>query len=69
MRLQNKLLPHAKIRLQERYGIDKLPEGPREFIRKISNNRRIYCIKEVYFVVRKSDHKIITFLTKEQAGG
>ncbi len=65
MRIQLKLLPHAKQRLLERYGLTKLPEGPRILVRCISNNRRIYRIGEVYFVWRKSDKKIITFLPKE----
>jgi hypothetical protein len=30
MRIKNKLLPHAKLRLIERYGMEKLPEGKRD---------------------------------------
>lgn len=66
MKIKQKLLPHAKLRLLERYGISKLPDGKRELVRIISTNRRIYRIGEVYFVWRKSDKRIVTFLTAEQ---
>ena len=62
-----RLVPHAKQRLYERFGITELPKGPREHIATLSNNRRMYRIGEVYFVIRKSDHTVITCLSKEQA--
>lgn len=66
MRISRKLYGHAKERLMERFGIRALPQGKREFICSRSNNRKIYRIGEVYFVWRKSDKKVITFLTKAQ---
>ena len=63
-----KLLPHAKQRLFDRFGLTQLPEGKREFVKSTSNNRKVYHIGEVYFVLRKSDHKIISVLTKEMVG-
>jgi uncharacterized protein YlbG (UPF0298 family) len=57
---------HAKTRLLERFGISRIPEGKRVFVASQSNNRKIYRIGDVFFVWRKSDKKVITFLTKEQ---
>lgn len=68
MRIKTKLIPHAKERLLERYGLTELPDGKRELIKIISYNRKIYRIGDVYFVWRKSDKRIVTFLTAEQAG-
>jgi uncharacterized protein YlbG (UPF0298 family) len=65
MRISKKLYHHAKTRLIERYGEHRLPEGKKEFVFSLSNNRKIHKINEVYFIWRKSDKKIITFLTKE----
>jgi len=62
-----KLLPHAKARLWERFGLTSLPPGMPAYIRSLSNNRRLYQAGEVYFVIRKSDRKVITVWTREIA--
>lgn len=73
MKFSRRLTLHAKERLFERYGIDKLPNGRPIFVcrlpappgKRIGFTRRVYKINEVYFVLSNRLGRIITFLTKE----
>ncbi len=56
------LTPHAKQRLKERFGMRELPEGKREPVISLSNNRRIWRVGNVYYLWNKSNHKIVTVL-------
>jgi hypothetical protein len=66
MKISKHLIPHAQQRLYERFNMLRLPEGKRELIKSLSNNRKVYRVANVYFIWRKSDHKILTFLTEQQ---
>ena len=63
------LTPHARERLKERFGLSELPSGPRKLIKKMSLSRRVYQIGEVYIVVAKSNHRIVTVLTEKEVRG
>ena len=66
MRIKKKLYAHAKQRLFERFGVTSMPNlEKKEFVISQSNNRKIYRCGDIFFVWRKSDKKIITFLKKE----
>ena len=66
-----KLVPHAKQRLHERFGIESTKFGvltykKLEFIKKMSNNRKIYKINgtDIYIVI-KTDKALILTILKE----
>ena len=59
------ITPHAKQRLFERFGLKQIPEGKREFVRAISNNRRLWRAGEVFFIWGRETHKVVTALTAD----
>lgn len=61
------MTPHARERLKERFGLSELPTGTRKLIKRVSLNRRVYQIGEVYIVIAKSNHRIVTVLTEREA--
>lgn len=64
-----KLTPHSIVRLNQRFGINDVPKVKFEFIRKDTLSRTLckYSGTDIYFIIRKRDRTILTFLTKEQA--
>lgn len=62
------MTPHARERLKDRFGLSELPAGARKLIKKTSLNRRIYQIGEIYIVIAKSNHRIVTVLTEKEVG-
>lgn len=66
-RLDNyRLIPHAKQRLFERFGVSELPNIKVEFLKRLTWNRTLCKAGEIYFIRRKSDKTIITILTEGQ---
>jgi len=61
------IIPHAKKALNDRFGLKELPKKRKIFVKSLSNNRKLYRLKDtpIYFIWRKSDKKIITFLTED----
>lgn len=68
-----KLVPHARQRLYERYGKELsnrlLAEMNFRRVSRQSHSRTLckFIGENIYFILRRSDNKIITFLTEEQA--
>jgi len=66
--LNMRLTAHAKERLKQRYGLERLPADSPVFVRAMSNTRKLWRIGRVYVVVSNSVKKIITVLSVSQGG-
>lgn len=62
-------VPHANQRILERFGLTELPNKRFEYICRQSCSRSLcnFIDTDIFFILRRQDNKIITFLTKEQA--
>jgi len=60
-----KMTTHAKHRLEERFGMKDLPARKPVFVKKISHQRKVYKVDDIYIVLRLKDKRVITVLTED----
>lgn len=63
--MELRMLPHAKRRLFERFGLRKMPEGKHEALRLISNNRSLRRVGNVYYLWLKDKKKVVSVFTEK----